>query len=139
MINYGIEKSEMFERFPFIRREDDGFSSDCWLDDMPEGWASSFGIDMCEEIKQALVEENLLDSYSIIQIKEKFGELRWYDNVSFPKINNIIEKYRQKSIRTCIKCGKPAVKVSLDWISPWCADCAPHSNHFISIEEYLNG
>ena len=25
-----------------------------WLDDMPDGWRNAFGLQMCEELKQAL-------------------------------------------------------------------------------------
>lgn len=101
------------------------------LDDMPEGWRKAFGEQMCIEIKQALLEEGgekLLDAYRIVQIKEKYGYLRWYDNFTTDKIQNIINKYEVISSKTCIKCGKPATKLSCGWICPWCDECASELN-----------
>lgn len=50
------------------------------LDQMPNGWRLAFGEQMCEEIHQELVKFNFVNEYRILQIKEKFGGLRWYDN-----------------------------------------------------------
>lgn len=50
------------------------------LDDMPEGWRIAFGDQMCEEIHKELLKYNYVDKYKIVQIKEKYGTLRWYDN-----------------------------------------------------------
>ena len=94
------------------------------LDDMPDGWRKAFGIQMCKEIKNELKKYNYLYKYRIMQIKEKFGTLRWYDNGS-PNgcVNPIIIKYENISGRTCIVCGKPATKISKGWISPYCDQC----------------
>ena len=46
------------------------------LDAMPKGWRKCFGIQMCKEIKKALLEDGgrkKLYNYRISQIKEKFG------------------------------------------------------------------
>ena len=97
------------------------------LDDMPDGWRIAFGEQMCAEIKAALLSEEggeqLLEDYRIVQIKEKYGYLRWYDNFSTTKVQQIIRKYERKSAETCIKCGKPATKLSRGWIAPWCDEC----------------
>ena len=95
-----------------------------WLDDMPIGWRIAFGEQMCKEIKEELIKNNELDSYKIIQIKEKFGGLRWYDNSGLPGMQFIIAKYEALSEKTCINCGKPANWISKGWISPYCDDCA---------------
>lgn len=94
------------------------------LDHMPDGWRKAFGIQMCKEIKKELIKCNYLYKYRIMQIKEKFGTLRWYDNGS-PEgcVNNVIDKYEDISYHTCIVCGKPATKISKGWISPYCDNC----------------
>ena len=94
------------------------------LDAMPDGWRKAFGIQMCKEIKKELKKYNYLYKYRIMQIKEKFGALRWYDNGS-PNgcVYPIINKYEALSERTCIVCGKPATKISKGWISPYCDNC----------------
>ena len=81
------------------------------LDAMPDGWRKAFGEMMCEEIKDELVKHNCLDEYLILDIKEKFGQLRWYDNGT-PigcNVSQIIDKYSVLSENICIICGKPDV------------------------------
>ena len=92
------------------------------LDAMDEGWRKAFGIQMCKEIRAALLNHGwkFLFKYRITQIKEKFGELRWYDEFSTQDIQDIIRKYEDISRHTCIVCGKPATKMSTGWICPYC-------------------
>lgn len=97
------------------------------LDDMPVGWRKAFGEQMCEEIRNALLEcggEEALDKYRVTQIKEKYGYLQWYDSNGFREVDKIIRKYERISRFTCINCGEPATKISLGWISPYCDKCA---------------
>ena len=95
------------------------------LDDMPDGWRKAFGEQMCAELKTALDHAGLTDQYMIVQIKEKYGMLRWYDNGYTDEVESIIEKYEEISKRTCIICGKPATVMTTGWISPYCDDCIP--------------
>ena len=92
------------------------------LDAMDDGWRKAFGIQMCKEIRSALLSHgwSYLFKYRIMQIKEKFGELRWYDEFSTQDIQDIINKYEDISRHTCIVCGKPATKMSTGWICPYC-------------------
>lgn len=109
------------------------------LDAMPDGWRKAFGEQICEEIKQELEENNLLDQYRISQIKEKYGRLCWYDFGCTEKmLHEIIPKYEELSKHTCICCGKPATKMTLGWISPYCDDCCPMSEYATSIDEYFS-
>ena len=64
-----------------------------WLDDMPEGWRIAFGDQIVEEIHQELVKYNYVDQYSLCQIKEKYGGLRWYDNGT--PVGKLSEKYEE--------------------------------------------
>jgi len=120
------------KRYPFLKPRnrwtgkvvDDYDYSFTELDDMPTGWRKAFGLKMCEEIRKQLTKEGNLYTYEIMQIKEKFGSLRWYDNYSTRAIQNIIDKYEEISKVTCINCGKPAKWISTGWISPWCDKCA---------------
>lgn len=112
------------------------------LDEMPDGWRKAFGEQLCEELKQELLKaggEEALNSYMIVQIKEKFGYLRWYDNGCTEKwYNEILPKYENLSERTCIRCGKPATRISVGWISPWCDDCVKGiRDNTVSIEEWF--
>jgi len=96
------------------------------LDEMPEGWRLAFGDQMVEEIDNELKKFDFNECYKIVQIKEKWGGLRWYDG-GCPRgsnIDEIIHKYEELSFKTCIDCGKPAEWISKGWISPYCTDCA---------------
>lgn len=111
------------------------------LDDMPSGWCIAFGKQMCEEINNVLKKADWVNKYRIIQIKEKFGSLRWYDSTVpaeiSDEIQNIIDKYEEISAKTCISCGKPATRISTGWICPWCDDCSKEINgETISFEEW---
>ena len=125
---------ELLKKYPWLNvkrfntniteEEENDFT---WLDDMPRGWRIAFGDQICEDIDKALKKHNFENNYYIMQIKEKFGTLRWYD-CSKPKelyeeMNNIIFKYEDLSEHTCIECGKPATKMSIGWISPYCDNC----------------
>lgn len=123
---------ELIERYPFLMPNDwkeEGLEeydySYTELDGLPTGWRIAFGEELCEEILQELVATNTLETYEVSQIKEKFGELRWYDEGGSPRIwHEILPKYEQLAARTCVCCGKPATKRSRNWVSPWCDACA---------------
>lgn len=94
------------------------------LDAMPDGWRKAFGIQMCEEIKRALLDaggRRALRAYRIMDIKEKYGELRWYDEGAPEAVHKIIEKYSYISARTCIVCGRVAEYLTTGWITPYCS------------------
>ena len=143
------------------------------LDTMPCGWRKAFGEQMCEEIQHELEKFDAVDDFRVIEIKEKYGQLRfYYDGVPVGilsevdrteetdggcpvhdrekdyweyrgknkdtgksifdhrniickcHMDDIIDKYTAISETICIHCGKPATKISIAWISPWCDDCA---------------
>ncbi len=106
------------------------------LDSMPDGWRIAFGEQLCAELKDALVKANYLDKYRITQIKEKFGALRWYDNGNTKEGYDVLSKYEALSERTCIRCGKPATKITTGWISPFCDDCC--EGDAIPIDEWFS-
>ena len=94
------------------------------LDCMPSGWRKAFGLQMCEEIREALVEANYLDKYRITQIKSKYGTLRWYDFGAPEKVHAIVDKYEDLSAHTCELCGRPAESHDIrGWIWTICPNC----------------
>lgn len=94
------------------------------LNDMPDGWQNAFGMDICIDIENALKEDGLYKSAAVLQVKEKFGELRIYITPTSDKVESVLDKYANLSRHTCICCGAPATRISTGWISPWCDDCA---------------
>lgn len=132
----------LIDNYPFLEISDD--HSLTWFDDIPKGWAKSFGLDLCNELKEELIRCNFLKEYKILQIKEKWGELRWYDGglplygdrlfIDLPegtyvsgsncKVWEMIDKYTNISRLVCIDCGNKAEYISTGWISPYCESCA---------------
>lgn len=99
------------------------FFKESQLFEMPEGWIVGFIEDMLDEL-QAEVNRSNLNDYNVCQAKEKFGSLRWYDYCGNDETDKIVKKYENISEHTCCGCGKPATKISLGWICPWCDECA---------------
>lgn len=119
------------------------------LDDLDKGWRIRFGEDICREIRNSLLmtyirEEKptaiigkikglykgvkLLYRYQILQIKEKYAQLRWYDAGATKDVHDIINKYATLSENTCIVCGKDAKYLSTGWICPYCEEHKPEGS-----------
>lgn len=124
----------LVKKYPFLKpyneytgEEDNSYTS-TWLDDMPRGWRMSFAEKICEELLPVLKKADYVDKYKIVQIKEKWAFLRWYDTGApeeiYDDIMKIISKYEDISYDTCCNCGKPATYESKGWICPYCEDCA---------------
>lgn len=98
------------------------------LDCMPDGWRFAFGDMMCEEIDALLRRANFVKKYRIVEVKEKYGGLRWYDNgvpeSIHEEMSHVISKYECISECCCIVCGKPDVKMTnAGWLEPLCKPC----------------
>ena len=157
------ENKALCERFPFLiptnawsgRRITDG--AGFWpgdpdhipeydweyteLDNMPDGWRIAFGEALCEELKAALDAVGYTDKYRIVQIKEKYGFLHWYDGGNTKEGYQVISKYEEISKRTCIYCGEPVTLISTGWISPYCDCCASkimRYERFVPIDEWYD-
>jgi hypothetical protein len=115
-------------KWQWIRTWDDEPLYNC-LKDLPVGWVKAFGQQMVDELNAILVKYNLVDEYSIAQVKEKFGGLRWYDNFTTvsaaEEYYTWLQKYEDLSVQTCIVCGEPGTMRHTRWISPYCDICVP--------------
>lgn len=120
-----LNAKELIELYPFLKINNSYYNSEkeiTWLDFMPQGWVETIGLPLCRELKDKLNELNMLEDYEVFQVKEKYGELRWYDNGN-DEIENIIDKYTTLSKNTCAECGKPAVILTKGYILPLCNKC----------------
>ena len=134
---------ELISRFPFLMPRhvwtdtllEDYDYEFTLMDDIPYGWRVAFGEQMCQEIMDELVASHYADAYRVVQIKEKYGGLRWYDNGAPTRLaREILPKYEDLSEHTCIHCGKPAKYVSRGWILPFCEDCIKLEQ--LDVDEY---
>ena len=104
------------------------FRTSCWYYCIPQGWRKAFGIQMCKELKESLLRSGgrkALKAYGIDDIKEKFGNLAWYDHGGTIETSKIVSKYEFISMHTCIVCGIPATVQTMGWISPYCDEHVP--------------
>lgn len=127
---------KMKKQYPFLRNK--RYSDWIIYDDMPRGWQKAFGELLLKDLRDILKKEGSQNEYHIFQIKEKFGQLRWYDNGS-SKIQDLIGKYSYLSENVCINCGQFPVKMTsiYGWLSPYCKKCYNKikKNHK-NLEEY---
>lgn len=133
-------KAWLIHEYPWLAIDDDEavnyFDVDddkiyTYIDCAPEGWAKLCE-DLCAEIKPLLERVGYERKYSLCQVKEKYGSLRWYDNgvpdEIWKEYSDILYKYEHISLLTCVCCGAPATKISTGWISPFCDECAKKFN-----------
>lgn len=89
----------------------------------PEGWDALVDA-MADELTQQLSAEGVDPAdYEVVQIKEKFGEIRYYDSSHSDAVDDIIEKYAKLSGCTCANCGAPAEYMSIGYFLPFCGKC----------------
>lgn len=101
---------ELIAKYPWLDINDEQLTL---LDTLPMGWRGLI-LDMCKELKDTLPKE-LLDKYQVVEAKEKWYMLRWYDGLCDlspmpPAITNIVCKYEEQSKEVCMICGAPKPK-----------------------------
>ena len=109
---------ELIAEYPWLNI---GYEPLTLLNMLPIGW-SGLILDMCKEIKEELVKHDLVSKYEVIEAKEKWYGLSWYDGLDDlspmpPAITDIVCKYEMQSREVCMMCGapKPKDKEICDW------------------------
>jgi hypothetical protein len=92
--------------------------------DCGEGWFDLIW-KLCEDIDVIVKREGWKD-FSVDQIKEKFGGLRFYVNGANKEVFDLIKEAERKSFKTCELCGSKegSMHSSYGWIRTLCATCA---------------
>jgi len=99
-------------------RMGDGFAhGDGWLDIV---WR------LCEDLEPLVAEAESATGqpFQVLQVKEKFGGLRFYVNHRTDAILQRIEAAQLESVRTCEMCGRPGSLREGDWIQVVCDEHA---------------
>ena len=143
-----MTNEELLKEYPFLSISNSIYPEyfynfdDTLLDDMPSGWRKRFGLQMCADIKQALEKNNIIiELYKVFQVKEKFGELHWYDNNICEDVKDIVDTYCFISKYVCCNCGDiHDIKLSNGWICPYCEKCREKLgiNHYFSVGKIPN-
>lgn len=97
-----------------------------WLDEVPKGWRELF-LEKCAKLSDILDYDYSENEFRILEIKEKYGELRIYytgaECVS-EEIDRLFEEVRMASKYTCIVCGDQYdTSFSKKFGVPMCASC----------------
>ena len=58
--------------------------------------------------------------FEVLQVKEKFGGLRFYANYTTDAVRSRIDAARAESLRTCEICGQPGTQREHRWIRTLC-------------------
>jgi hypothetical protein len=81
---------------------------------------------LCTDLEPlvAKLEEQTGLTFKILQVNEKFGELRFYPNHINDAISKRIEVAEQESARTCELCGQPGTRQDGGWVRIRCEEHA---------------
>lgn len=66
--------------------------------------------------------EEMYNGFAVVQVKEKFGGLRYYTNYSSEEIDTLIDVYETLSYKTCETCGKPGKNMGKGWYYTACPE-----------------
>lgn len=109
----------------------DATASWTWLSMMPVGWRRVIGVYLAEDVRTLPVASGCPDSlfnYRVVDVKEKYGGLRWYAEMpvgigkAFASyLERVAELYGALCERICIHCGSmTGVCQTRGWILPIC-------------------
>lgn len=97
-----------------------------WYDQLEKGWRKAFGKKLSKELKKQLKADKELYTFRFVDIKEKYGELRFEHLGCSDALQNILDKYELLSRGYCQYCGKPARYTTNEgnsWIRYCCNKC----------------
>ena len=133
MLNLSKEENKLLvEYFPFLQPrnvwtdkilEDYDYDYILGVGDLPYGWERLFLL-YCKHLKVELDKFNFTDKFRFSQIKEKYGDMRLYNN-GYPKDSKCSDLeyiYSHLSTYVCQECGKPAKYESRGWIAQECEE-----------------
>lgn len=117
---------KLFDRFEFFHPTPwnqglMGFGFECgdgWFDLI---WKLAEDLErIYKEARLVIIPEN---PFRVVQVKEKFGTLRFYINFGSDAMHDRIEQAEEESGRTCEVCGKPGELRGGFWVRTLCGDC----------------
>lgn len=111
---------KLIKTFPYLYSDSFVFQCDDGWFNLLFGLSTAIGI--CKDIHQNVPE---YVNYSIFQVKEKFGTLRYCPNSNLdPLSTHIITIYENYSSRICELCGSTnATLRNFRWIRTLCDNC----------------
>jgi hypothetical protein len=122
---------QLKEKFPKLykilhigKNEEDPFwGIQVWGFECNDGWYDII-YHLSEKIEPLIEKDEDSDSIYVVQVKEKFGGLRFYMNTLTNEIDKLIHEAMEESFITCEDCGKPGTLRTKGWNMTLCDDCA---------------
>lgn len=128
----------LFPRNVWTEKIPDDYNYDyTWYDSIPKGWRMAFGLELINELRNACVASNFLNEFRILEIKEKYNELRIYCCEYTEPIEQVLNKYETLAKKYCYVCGAPATRVTTTYILSYCDTHAPGCS--ISFKDFYKG
>ena len=125
------EIKNLIERYPYILPrnvwtdkvdEDYDYTYIRGIGEIPKGWDKLF-LQLCEDIRQPLIDANYLEKFRFSQIKEKYNRMECYNFGAPEEVQDIIDKYSVMARYICTRCGKPATCKTQEYFVSFCDDC----------------
>lgn len=115
---------KLFQDFPTFFRPEKGPQQTlmCFGFECDDGWFNLI-YKLCEDIRDL----NPPEGFEVIQVKEKFGGLRFYADNTTKEIYDRINEAEAKSEVTCESCGADnpdGIQSYRGWYSSFCLTCA---------------
>lgn len=97
----------------------------CWGFECGDGWEPIVR-DLSAGLEALILElpESERGDYRAMQVKEKFGGLRFYMTMSTDEMQALIDDAERKSYETCEACGQPGCVRRGSWIVVRCDGCS---------------
>jgi len=119
-------EQKLFDKYPKIFRQKDLSPQEtcmCWGISTSDGWYNIID-GLCKKI-QKYVDKNKIKQVEAIQVKEKFGGLRFYVTESPDVIYKYIYDAEKASLVTCEECGAKGDSKNSNshWIRTLCNKC----------------
>lgn len=106
---------EIYKQCPKLYKH--GIAFECGI-----GWSNIIN-DLSLKIEKILEDNPDYQEIYAIQVKEKYGTLRFYLQTETDEITNLISEAEALSSQTCESCGEPAKMRGKRWIETLCDQC----------------
>lgn len=119
-------REKFIERFGFVK---ESLSSEYSMPypfqlfqfECEDGWFDLLWT-LCEGIEAELPNLDCSEPFRVVQVKEKFGTLRFYTNWESPAIGDLIEQAEKTSAVTCEICGNLGELSGEFWVTTLCEE-----------------
>lgn len=114
-MNYEEMRQQLVDKHPLI------LSEHGWPG-VGDGWLPIID-KLCTAIQERIIEKGLSQLHAV-QIKEKFGGLRFYTDANYDDFRDLILAAENEAYKTCEECGKPGTLRTNGWMKTACDEHA---------------